>query len=71
MSTKNKHELWTIVHREDRQPVVPFDCNPGCDDEGMLVYWNYKAARSAATHQNLLYGIKSVPARLSEVVASR
>lgn len=60
--------LWTIVHAKEKTPVLPFDCNPRSSDEGMLVYRSYSAALAASKHQNRMYDLDTVPARLEEVI---
>lgn len=37
-------------------PIVPYDCNPGSDDDGLLVYRSKAAAEHSATHQTDVYG---------------
>jgi hypothetical protein len=54
-------ELWTLmwVHAEtevEGDIIPPYDSNPGCSDEGMLVYRSEKAATLSAEHQTDLYG---------------
>jgi hypothetical protein len=63
--------LWTIVHTDrlsprKGKPVIPFDCNPGSSDEGMLVYRSKDAAANAARHQRDTYGLACRPRRLTE-----
>lgn len=55
---------WTIVHRDSRTPVVPFDCNPKSEDDGMLVYRSRQAAVAACKHQNHMYDLDTIPMRL-------
>jgi len=43
--------------------VPPGDCNPGSDDEGMLVYRSLEAADKSAQHQTELYGDSETVAR--------
>jgi hypothetical protein len=61
-------ELWTIVHRASGKPVVPYDTNPGSDDEGMLVYRSRKAAELAAEHQSDMYDLDCEARRLDKVI---
>lgn len=56
--------LYTIVHIQSLRPVVPFDCNPDSDDEGMLVYGSFEAASKAADHQNGLYDVECIAFRV-------
>lgn len=60
--------LWTIVHRKCKTPVLPFDSNPRSSDEGMLVYRSYQAATAACKHQNQMYELDTIPARLEAVI---
>ena len=64
---KKRAELWVLWVPASKKPVIPWDCNPGHNDEGMLVYSSHDAAMSAATHQRELYGVECEPRRLSEV----
>lgn len=47
-------DLWYVAH-PDGTPVNPFDCNPGCDDQGCLVYRSEAACELACEHQRDLY----------------
>lgn len=66
MSDK-RWEPWTIVHKGGWEPVVPADCNPGSQDEGMLVYRSREAAQKAADHQFDTYEVDCVVVLLSDV----
>ena len=58
LPSEPRREYWVVCDDEFGEPILPFDCNPGCeDDEGMLVYRSRDAAFSAAAHQENLYGI--------------
>jgi hypothetical protein len=59
-------DLWTIVHSDTKKPVLPMDCNPESDDEGMLVYRSQKAAELAAEYQAEMYDIVCEARRLDE-----
>jgi hypothetical protein len=59
-------DYWTIVHDKTRHPVIPFDCNPGSADEGMLVYRSRRAASAACGHQRQLYGVKCHAVKLGQ-----
>jgi hypothetical protein len=61
-------ELFTIIlPGREKIPVVPFDCNPGHDDEGMMVYRSRKAAVFSAKHQNGLYDLDCIAISLSKL----
>ncbi len=62
----SKH-WWTLIWKGTTTPVIPFDCNPGSDDKGMLVYCTKKAARNACRHQEDLYDVLCEPVRLDEI----
>ncbi len=57
---------WTIVHKDNKSPVIPFDCNPTSKDEGMLVYYSYQAARASSCHQNSQYELDCEPCKLGD-----
>ena len=60
-------EFWTLVDA-DGCIVLPVDCNPGHEDQGMLVYRSYEAALSAAKHQENSYDLEGVePRRLDHL----
>jgi hypothetical protein len=61
------NELWTIVKRTSGDPVVPLDCNPSSDDQGMLVYRSRVAAESAAEYQSDMYDVDCEARRLDKV----
>jgi hypothetical protein len=62
------NELFTIVLPGlEKIPVPPIDSNPGCSDEGMMVYRSRKAAVLAAEHQNYMYDLDCVAISLSEL----
>jgi hypothetical protein len=46
---------WTVVWKQNMEPIVPFDSNPASDDEGLLVYRSKVAAEHAAIHQQEMY----------------
>jgi hypothetical protein len=60
-------ELWTIVHSDTKNPVLPMDCNPKSDDEGMLLYRSQKAAELAADYQTEMYDLVCEARRVDEV----
>lgn len=60
--------LWTLSRKSDGKPVPPFDCNPGHDDQGMLVYRSEEAALSEASHQFSQYDIPCEPRLLGATV---
>jgi hypothetical protein len=60
-------DLWTVVMRATGMPVLPVDCNPESDDEGMLVYRSRRAADTAAEHQSDMYGLDCEARRLDKV----
>ena len=60
-------DLWTVVMRDTGNPVVPYDCNPESDDEGMLVYLSRRAAEMSAVHQSDLYDLDCEARRLDKV----
>lgn len=41
-------------------PILPFDCNPDSDDQGMLVYRSKDAAQAAADYQTDWYDLDNV-----------
>lgn len=51
-----KSQWWTVVWSPSMTPIVPYDCNPGSDDDGLLVYRSKAAAEHSATHQTDVYG---------------
>lgn len=59
------YSLWTVIHTDTGEPVVPFDANPGYPgDEGMLVYRSLAAAQAASKHQDDLYELSTKPEQL-------
>lgn len=71
-TTPKNREYWVLVQSkvpENPYPgraVLPFDSNPGSDDEGALVYRSFEAASCAAVYQCDMYGIPCYPVRLGE-----
>ena len=63
-------ELFTVVNRQTGIPIVPIDCNPESDDEGMLVYWSREAAELAAEHQSERYEMDCEARSLNRVIAA-
>jgi len=51
--------------------VLPFDCNPGSDDEGMLVYNTFEACIHAAEHHKRMYDIDACPIQLGVYLEQR
>ncbi len=51
-----KSQWWTVVWSPSMTPIVPYDENPGSDDEGLLVYRSKTAAEHSANHQQKMYG---------------
>lgn len=47
---------WVLVWMPSGTPIPPYDSNPGSSDEGLMVYRNECAAKSAAEHQQNMYG---------------
>ena len=47
---------WVLVWMPSGIPIVPYDLNPGSDDDGMLVYGSREAGDLAAKHQMKLWG---------------
>jgi len=67
MAESKKRHYWTLVCKGTKAAILPFDCNPHSkNDDGLLVYYSYQAARAASTHQKELYGIDCEPCRLGE-----
>lgn len=50
-------ELWTLVHCNKGTPVLPLEGNPGCQDEGLLVYQSRFAVEMAACNQHKFYRV--------------
>ena len=58
LPSEPRREYWVVCDDEFGEPILPVDCNPGCEgDEGMLVYRSKEAADSSANHQSGMYGI--------------
>lgn len=54
-------QLWALFWiDENGQAVLPIDCNPGHEDQGMLVYRSEEAAKASAERQNNLCGVGEV-----------
>jgi len=64
-------DLWTIVDKQTKQPIPPFDYNPDVIDGGMLVYVTHDAAELAAEHRREVYAIDCEAVRLAEVCDRR
>jgi len=62
--------LWTIVLHGTRKPVLPNDCNPDSDDEGMLCYRSREAAEKAAKWRSQLYGLACHACEVERAVLS-
>lgn len=62
MKTEN---LFVLVN-EDGGIVPPMDCNPGCEDAGMMVYETEDGANRAASRQNDMFGLNCRAVPLSE-----
>jgi hypothetical protein len=45
-----------LVWMPSGTPIVPFDCNPTHEDDGMLLYTSRAAAVESARHQQAMYG---------------
>lgn len=66
------NDLYVLVWDSDLgNPIPPLDCNPSCEDQGMLVYRSLEAASLAAQHQTEMYAgdeQAAVAVKLSAVV---
>jgi hypothetical protein len=70
MENNSQRDYWTLVLSDSEEnagmAVKPIDCNPGSDDEGLLVYRSYDAAVRASKHQLKSFGVTCHPVPLGK-----